>query len=185
MLVLVTILAPDKIEFKPIHLKDEISELAEMAKEIWEEHYIPIIGKDQVDYMVKKFQSESAIQNQLNENYIYFSLLLNHQPIGYLCYKKDNDENVLFLSKIYLKKSFRGFGYGKLMIQFIIRKASELNCQFINLTVNKYNKNSISAYKKLGFVQKRALIIDIGNGFAMDDFEMSYDLNSNKTTFST
>lgn len=174
-----------KIEFKPIHLKDEISELAKMAKEIWEEHYIPIIGKDQVKYMVKKFQSESAIQNQLTENYIYFSVLLNNQPFGYLCYKIDNDENILFLSKIYVKRSFRGFGYGKHMFQFVIRKAAELNCQYINLTVNKYNTNSIDAYKKLGFIQKRALIIDIGNGFVMDDFEMSYDLNSNKTTFST
>lgn len=174
-----------KIEFKPIHLKDEISELAKMAKEIWEEHYIPIIGKDQVKYMVKKFQSESAIQNQLNENYIYFSVLLNNQPFGYLCYKIDNDENILFLSKIYVKRSFRGFGYGKHMFQFVIRKAAELNCQYINLTVNKYNTNSIDAYKKLGFIQKRALIIDIGNGFVMDDFEMYYDLNSNKTTFST
>ena len=174
-----------KIEFKPIHLKDEISELAKMAREIWEEHYIPIIGKDQVKYMVKKFQSESAIQNQLNENYIYFSVLLNNQPFGYLCYKIDTDENILFLSKIYVKRSFRGFGYGKHMFQFVIRKAAELNCQYINLTVNKYNTNSIDAYKKLGFIQKRALIIDIGNGFVMDDFEMSYDLNSNKTTFST
>jgi RimJ/RimL family protein N-acetyltransferase len=174
-----------KIEFKPIHLKDEISELAKMAKEIWEEHYIPIIGKDQVKYMVKKFQSESAIQNQLNENYIYFSVLLNNQPFGYLCYKIDTDENILFLSKIYVKRSFRGFGYGKHMFQFVIRKAAELNCQYINLTVNKYNTNSIDVYKKLGFIQKRALIIDIGNGFVMDDFEMSYDLNSNKTTFST
>ena len=51
--------------------------------------------------------------------------------------------------------------------------------------VNKYNKNTILAYQKLGFIQKRELVIDIGNGFVMDDFEMSYDLNSNSTTFST
>jgi ribosomal protein S18 acetylase RimI-like enzyme len=76
-------------------------------------------------------------------------------------------------------------GCGRQMIQFVIQQASKLKCQSITLTVNKYNKNTILAYQKLGFIQKRELVIDIGNGFVMDDFEMSYDLNSNSTTFST
>jgi RimJ/RimL family protein N-acetyltransferase len=108
---------------------------------------------------------------------MYFSVSLNHQPIGYLGYLEKNEENTLFLSKIYLKKPFRRVGYGKQMIQFVIEQASHLNFKSINLTVNKYNSDTINAYQKIGFTRKRELIIDIGNGFVMDDFEMSYDLD--------
>lgn len=175
----------DKLQFNPVSRTDDISKLAHMAKEIWEEHYTPIIGKDQVNYMVEKFQSESAIIQQIKDDYIYFIITRNKQPIGYLCFIKKNKINSLFLSKIYLKKPFRRMGCGRKMIQFVIQQASKLKCQSITLTVNKYNKNTILAYQKLGFIQKRELVIDIGNGFVMDDFEMSYDLNSNSTTFST
>lgn len=174
---MVIILEIDKIQFHHISQSDDVSNLARMAKEIWEEHYTPIIGKDQVDYMVEKFQSESAIRRQIKENYMYFSVSLNHQPIGYLGYLEKNEENTLFLSKIYLKKPFRRVGYGKQMIQFVIEQASHLNFKSINLTVNKYNSDTINAYQKIGFTRKRELIIDIGNGFVMDDFEMSYDLD--------
>ena len=179
------ILEIDKLQFNPVSRTDDISKLAHMAKEIWEEHYTPIIGKDQVNYMVEKFQSESAIIQQIKDDYSYFIITRNKQPIGYLCFIKKNKINTLFLSKIYLKKPFRRMGCGRKMIQFVIQQASKLKCQSITLTVNKYNKNTILAYQKLGFIQKRELVIDIGNGFVMDDFEMSYDLNSNSTTFST
>ncbi len=179
------ILEIDKLQFNPVSRTDDISKLAHMAKEIWEEHYTPIIGKDQVNYMVEKFQSESAIIQQIKDDYSYFIITRNKQPIGYLCFIKKNKINSLFLSKIYLKKPFRRMGCGRKMIQFVIQQASKLKCQSITLTVNKYNKNTILAYQKLGFIQKRELVIDIGNGFVMDDFEMSYDLNSNSTTFST
>ena len=179
------ILEIGKLQFNPVSRTDDISKLAHMAKEIWEEHYTPIIGKDQVNYMVEKFQSESAIIQQIKDDYSYFIITRNKQPIGYLCFIKKNKINSLFLSKIYLKKPFRRMGCGRKMIQFVIQQASKLKCQSITLTVNKYNKNTILAYQKLGFIQKRELVIDIGNGFVMDDFEMSYDLNSNSTTFST
>jgi len=175
----------DKLQFNPVSYSDDISNLAHMAKEIWEEYYTPIIGKDQVNYMIDKFQSESAIIQQIKDDYDYFIVSRNSQYIGYLCFIKNNEINSLFLSKIYLKKPFRRMGYGREMIEFVIRQASKKRYQSITLTVNKYNKNSIRAYQKLGFIQNRELVIDIGNGFIMDDFEMSYDLNSKSTTFST
>ena len=133
------ILEIDKIQFHHISQSDDVSNLARMAKEIWEEHYTPIIGKDQVDYMVEKFQSESAIRRQVKENYMYFSVSLNHQPIGYLGYLEKNEENTLFLSKIYLKKPFRRMGYGKQMIQFVIEQASHLNFKSIPDFISFFN----------------------------------------------
>ena len=166
----------DKLQYTPVIQSQDISNLAHMAKEIWEEHYTPIIGKDQVDYMLEKFQSESAIQAKINDNYNYFTVRIDNHAIGYLSYSIKDETHSLFLSKIYLKKAQRGKGHGRQMMQFIIQKAKELNCQYITLTVNKYNENTIVAYQKFGFVQKRELVIDIGDGFVMDDFEMIYEI---------
>ena len=50
---------------EPVTNPDQIKAIVEMAKEIWTEHYTPIIGKDQVDYMLDKFQSNDAISGQI------------------------------------------------------------------------------------------------------------------------
>ena len=42
----------------------------------------------------------------------------------------------------------------------------------MKLHVNKYNTNSILAYKKMGFENTESSITDIGKGFVMDDYLM-------------
>ena len=50
-------------------------------------------------------------------------------------------------------------------------KAIENNQKAIFLNVNKYN-NAINFYTKLGFVKVKDKVIDIGNGYVMDDYVM-------------
>ncbi|MCB0462931.1 MAG: GNAT family N-acetyltransferase [Flavobacteriaceae bacterium] len=159
------------VDFKlAINTKD-FKIISELAKVIWTEHYTPIIGTDQVNYMLKKFQSEKAIKNQIaNNGYKYFIICNTNSPIGYLSIKKEKAS--LFLSKIYIDKANRGKGIGKVAMRFIIEQAISLNCKKIYLTVNKYNTNSIMAYQKIGFKIIEELVIDIGNGFIMDDYKM-------------
>ena len=95
---------------------------------------------------------------------------LNNQFIGYVSVKEEKSE--LFLSKIYLLKDYRGKKIGKAALEFIEKIAKQLNLKNLKLTVNKYNLNAIKIYKHLGFKIKRNVVIDIGNGFVMDDFEM-------------
>lgn len=145
--------------------------IADLAKEIWTEHYTPIIGSDQVEYMLDKFQSKEAIENQiLNNDFNYYTIHDTNALVGYLSIKKE--AHSLFLSKIYISKTFRGQGYGKIAMNFIELQAKELNCDSIYLTVNKYNTNSIKAYEKIGYKKIEALVMDIGNGYVMDDFKM-------------
>ena len=51
----------------------------------------------------------------------------------------------------------------------------------IYLTVNKQNTVPIKVYQKFGFIIKEAIIIDIGNGFVMDDYiiekKLDYELD--------
>jgi RimJ/RimL family protein N-acetyltransferase len=61
-------------------------------------------------------------------------------------------------------------------LKFIRKRATELGVKTIALTVNKNNTDSIKAYEKMGFKNVGSVITDIGSGFVMDDFMMSYEL---------
>ncbi len=142
--------------------------IADLAHIIWTDHYTPIIGEEQVSYMLNKFQSARAIELQVQAGMCYYIMKYDKKASGYLSFIKKKD--ALFLSKLYVLHSARGKGVGKAAMTFVQQKAIELQCKRITLTVNKYNTNSISAYKKMGFVQVKAVVQDIGNGFVMDDY---------------
>ena len=141
-----------------------------LANTIWREHYIPIVGKPQIDYMLDKFQSAKAIEKQIEEGYEYFTLIYDNVSVGYISIKQES--NALFLSKIYVLSTYRGKKIGKAAMQFVENKAKTYQLKTIRLTVNIHNTNSIKAYEKLGFKNVGPTVADIGNGFIMDDYEM-------------
>ena len=161
---------------KIIEAKSELQYalIATLADTIWTEHYIPIIGKDQVDYMLAKYQSETAIANQIKEGFQYYLITYENVPVGYLSFIKESES--LFLSKIYVLSDYRGKKIGKSALSFVDKKALESNCKSVTLTVNKNNANSIRAYEKIGFINRGPIVKDIGNGFIMDDFKMEKPL---------
>lgn len=139
-----------------------------LAKEIWTEYYTSIIGIQQVVYMLNKFQSIAAIESQIDEGFEYFIIEIKGLSIGYLSVKKENSS--LFLSKIYLSRSFRGLGYGKATLLFVENHARSNGLKKIRLTVNKNNTGSIKAYVNFGFVRVDDVVMDIGGGYVMDDY---------------
>jgi len=161
-------------EFLPATTKQHFKDIAALANIIWREHYTSIIGFEQVDYMVKNYQSEEAMYAQYKDGYSYFKVNNNNQFVGYISIKKDEDS--LFLSKIYVSKDFRGKKIGKSAMEFVQAKAIEQNCKSITLGVNRFNVNSIKAYEAMGFKKIGEMITDIGNGFVMDDYKMEKTL---------
>lgn len=149
----------------------QIEVIETLAREIWNEHFIPIIGQAQVDYMLEKFQSKNSIIKQIEQGYQYFLLKNEQNAIGYMgVYPEDQ---LLFLSKLYILASERNKGYGKQALQFLEQLALQNDLKTITLTVNKYNLDTIAAYKKLGFKNTGAIVQDIGNHFVMDDYKMA------------
>ena len=65
----------------------------------------------------------------------------------------------------------QGKGFGKFMIDEIIRIAKSNDQKGIFLNVNKYNKAKFF-YEKAGFIVSKEEVIDIGNGYVMDDYVM-------------
>jgi len=159
-----------KMLIKIVSDKHQIKSIENLAFQIWHEHYTPIIGKAQVDYMLTKFQSSKAIIEQINNEVLYFLAELDNRPIGYMSVEIKEQE--LFLSKFYLLSNKRGNGYGRNMIKFIDQLSIEKNLNKISLTVNRNNTDSILIYEQLGFIKCGTVTTDIGNSFVMDDYKM-------------
>ncbi len=154
---------------------EQIQEIATLAEEIWNQHFLPIIGQDQVDYMVEKFQSFPALCEQIREEgYEYYQIRADGVLAGYTGVRPEPETKRLFLSKLYVHQDFRGRGIATCALQFLIRLCKDRGLEEIYLTCNKHNTNTLKIYKHLGFTYTRDLVTDIGNGFVMDDYEMTY-----------
>jgi len=115
-------LAIDNPRITPVLSDQDITKTAALAKEIWTEHYTPIIGSEQVSYMLAKFQSQEAIAQQIKDGYQYFRIS-SLEEYGYLSIQVEDKQ--LFISKIYVKAAARGRGLGKRLMQLSITIAKE------------------------------------------------------------
>ncbi len=150
----------------------------DLAERIWREHYTPIIGSEQVEYMLGRFQSAPAIAEQIGNGFVYYLLLHQGAAAGYLAYVPGLWEAGLQLSKLYVLRDYRGKGLGKAGLEHVQKDCQQLGLDLIWLTVNKHNQASISWYKRMGFAYARSLVTDIGGGFVMDDYMLQKRVDS-------
>lgn len=154
---------------------EQIHTVVALAREIWTEHYTPIIGAEQVGYMLANIHSLTTITEEVTDPHCHYYLVQKaDQPVGYIGVRFR--ENALFLSKLYVLSSERGNGLGKQAIEFLKQLARSNQCRDINLTVNRHNTGTIAAYKAIGFEMTEAICADIGNGYVMDDYRMVLQL---------
>lgn len=153
--------------------EEQLQRTARLADEIWHQHFTPIIGRDQVEYMLGRFQNVDAMKRQMEqEGYTYLLALDGDEPVGYTGFKKET--NRMFLSKLYVKEDHRGQGISRQMFEEIKKRSEGL--KDIYLTVNKHNDVTIAIYRHMGFELIDSVVTDIGSGFVMDDFIFQYSL---------
>lgn len=156
----------------------DFKSIEDLAHIIWHEHYVPIIGIEQVEYMLEKFQSVRTMQKQVKEGAEYFIINTDEKSVGYISFSQKGE--TLFLSKIYILNEMRGKGIGHSAMKFIEESAIAKDLNKIALTVNKYNTGSIKAYLKMGFINVGEIVSDIGQGYVMDDYKLEKPLKNRK-----
>lgn len=164
----------DQFHMRKAMTDKQIQEIADLACIIWNEHFTPIIGKQQVDYMVDKFQSFPALKAQIKDGYEYYQIFDGEEFCGYTGIHPEGKR--LFLSKLYMKKSARGRHLATSAFEFLKELCRQRGYASIYLTCNKHNGNSLAVYRHLGFETIDTQEADIGGGFIMDDYIMEYRL---------
>ena len=165
---------PADIHLLPVSNASQVADIARMARQVWDEYYVPLIGQAQVDYMVAKFQTAEAMQSQIDTGYEYFQIRRGEPEagnIGYAAIRHDAADARVFISKLYLLAEYRRSGAGRRCLELIEHIARERGATCLWLTVNKGNP-SVRAYECLGFRVAEAIVMDIGGGYVMDDYRM-------------
>ena len=160
-----------KIEQLPI--------VIDLTKKIWPVAYGKILSKAQLDYMIDEFYNETALREQIEIKGHVFYLVQdeNEKYVGFVSYEINSEPNKTKIHKIYVLPETQGTGLGRQFFELVKEKAIENNQKAIFLNVNKYN-NAIHFYTKLGFVKVKDEVIDIGNGYVMDDYVMEVAVNN-------
>ncbi len=150
-----------------------ILRMSQLATGIVKEHFDPIIGPEQNDYMISRYQTVEAISEALYHGYRYYFVMDGTKTVGFMAFVKKDEE--MYLSKFYLLKEERGKNYSRYMIRFVVQNAEQLRLHTITLRVNR-NNPAVEVYKRIGFNIAAEDKADIGNGFFMDDFIMEFRL---------
>lgn len=149
--------------------EQDLSAISDLAKIIWNAHYVSIIGQKQVDYMLQKMYNHTSLLSQLNEQkHVFYLIEENNCVLGFLSISSKNNRDY-FLHKFYIDQQQAGKGIGTYALNALIQL---INPKLIELTVNRQNYKSINFYFKNGFVIDKVADFDIGDGYVMNDFVM-------------
>lgn len=156
-----------------IHLRiaqeKDLDTIATLAQIIWNEHYVSIVGQEQVDYMLAKIYNHQSLVEQLNKKkHVFYLIDYNNQSIGFISVST-SDNIHYFLHKFYIDQQKSNAGIGTEVLNLLVKN---INPKSLTLTVNRQNYKSINFYFKNGFKIDRVEDFDIGNGYQMNDFVM-------------
>lgn len=154
----------------PVTTDDDIRIIASIGNTVWRVAYDGIVPKDQIEYMLDRFQSYEAMRDQISSGYTYLAIVADGRHVGYAGYVPSGDR--LFLSKIYILAEYRGRGYSSAVFRHLAEVARAQGLRSVYLTVNRGNERAIGAYRHAGFEIVSSEDNPIGDGFVMNDYVM-------------
>ena len=106
--------------------------------------------KDILENEFDDFWNYQIFKSELeNPNSVYFIIRQNNEICGFIGALQVLD--TADIMNIVIKKSYRGKGLSKILLEYIINYCKENNIKKINLEVSSKNIVAINLYKKYGF----------------------------------
>jgi GNAT superfamily N-acetyltransferase len=157
----------------------DIPVIKEIAEKAWRPTYDHILTEQQTLYMLDLMYNSLTLENQIKGNIEFFMVDLAHETVGYFAVETIN-EQIVKLHKLYLDPTQKQKGFGRKIIQFIKDWTLKNQRNNIILNVNK-NNSAVQFYQKVGFTIMEEMILDIGEGYVMDDYVMQLYLGSTQS----
>lgn len=153
----------------------DIPAVQKIAFATWPIAYGDIIADAQITYMLEMMYSAEALIAQMTTRQHHFLLAyMNDVAIGFAAYEinAESTSSTTKLHKLYCEPTQQKSGVGVALVVAVEKAAVAANQRSLNLNVNK-NNNAIGFYQRLGFSVTDEVIVDIGQGYVMDDFVMA------------
>ena len=155
----------------------DIPLVQDLAHRIWHRHYPGIITVEQIDYMLARGYATAALAGFIARAGAGLAIArADGEPVGFAAWHRADETATTKLDKLYVLPEHQGRGVGRRLIEHVEAAARADGAHALVLNVNKHNAKSISAYVRCGFDVRREVVVDIGNGFVMDDYVMGKPL---------
>ncbi|MBK9174884.1 MAG: GNAT family N-acetyltransferase [Flavobacteriales bacterium] len=150
-----------------------------IAHATWPVAYRTILSPAQLSYMLHLMYSEVALTEQLTAKDHHFLLAWERDAaVGFAGFEHMyRNTRRTRLHKLYVLPATQGAGTGAALLRAVELAALEAGDKGVELNVNRFNP-ARDWYAKRGFRIERDEVIDIGQGFVMDDHVMVKSLPS-------
>ncbi len=168
---------PAAVSIQVVNTGQQLSDIAELAGQIWRAHYPGIISREQIDYMLARMYAPASLHAEVHqENIRFYQLLLHGHLTGFAAVGPTNHAGIFKLHKLYLRPERHGCGLGKQLLHHCEMEAARLGAHSLRLAVNKRNLRALVFYERQGYAVTESVVADIGGGFVMDDYLMGKPL---------
>jgi GNAT superfamily N-acetyltransferase len=151
--------------------------IRDLTMQVWPQTYTPIIGADQVAYMLDRFYNPDALSAQMNEQGHQFIIgEVDGKPAAFASYS-EVEPGVFKLHKLYTTLAAQGKGLGRALVDYIVADIRVKNANMLRLNVNIHNHAAKKFYARYGFRHLLDEDIDIGSSFFMNDHVLCLDIN--------
>ncbi|MEO9383794.1 GNAT family N-acetyltransferase, partial [Chromobacterium phragmitis] len=109
--------------------EEDFSIIASLGAEIWRKHFIGMISREQIDYMVSGRYTPEKLSRYLDAPDRGFRLLrAEGRPVGYCSYALAETPGEMKLEQLYLLEELRGQGLGGRMMDEVEAAARAMDC---------------------------------------------------------
>lgn len=147
--------------------------IRDVVYQVWPIAYREMITQEQIAYMLTMMYSDESLMRQVTEEQCVFLVYESPDRIEGFASYSDLGNGIYKLHKLYVYTTMHGKGLGKVLLQEVKEAVVRAGGSSIELQVNKRNVAQ-HFYRKHGFEIEQELVLDIGDGFVMDDFIMRW-----------
>jgi diamine N-acetyltransferase len=148
----------------------DIPLLRELCLQVWPQTYAAILSPAQITYMLELMYSPESLTTQMQQGAQFLLCYADDTAIGFAAFRALTN-TAYKLDKLYVLTEHQGKGAGRHIIEHIVAHITPLGAQSLELQVNKQNVAK-QFYERNGFRVAYQKVLDIGNGFVMDDYIM-------------
>jgi GNAT superfamily N-acetyltransferase len=158
-------------------MRDDIPAVRRLADVVWRTYYPGIVPLPQIDYMLALGYSDEALAKFVRDAGAGLALArVDGELSGFAAWHRASEPATTKLDKLYVLPALHGRGVGRALIGRVEAAARRDGARALILNVAKRNVKAIAAYHACGFATREPTVVDIGQGFFMDDYIMAKPL---------